>query len=150
MYFPRCVVRWLSLCAKFPTGYPTHELMTVNFPFPARDVPASATMKTDPASRLVSSCIRHMSTMQADSNYGFFLENEFARFKLWNHGFDGQHDHNLGAVSSQLDKILSYSVYYTEPTIILLANMISCLLMREFAHGMGPFLYPSIVSYAFH
>lgn len=88
------------------------------------------------ASSIVSSCIRHISTKSDVINeYQFSLETEFARFKLWNRGFDGPWDDELGTVSSQLDEVLSYSIYLKEPTISILSTFVSCLLMREFGHG---------------
>lgn len=66
----------------------------------------------------------------------FSLENEFARFKLWNHGSDGLWNDTPGDSRGRLDEILSYSVYLKESTITLLSNLISCLLMREFADSV--------------
>lgn len=91
------------------------------------------------ASSIVSSCIRHMSTKNDKAiAYEFLLETEFARFKLWNHGFDGPWDDTLGTVSSQLDEVLTYSIYLQESTISILSTVVSCLLMREFEHGIYP------------
>lgn len=92
------------------------------------------------AGSIVSSCIRHMSTKRdkAIITHEFLLETEFARFKLWNHGFDGPWDDALETVSSQLDEVLTYSIYLQESTISILSTVVSCLLMREFEHGIYP------------
>lgn len=106
-----------------------------NRPFHSHSISA---MENTTASQIVSSCIRHMSTKrETHIKYQFSLVIEFGRFKLWNHGFDGPWDETSGTVSSVLDEVLSYSICLKEPTIVLLASFVSCLLMKEFGHGLS-------------